>query len=206
MKNLQKGFAVTIIIAIVALLVIAIAGGIYFVSKGHQKSKENTGLENVAPGNDKDQKNVTNTDVSIKTNTAGDVCSQFPKESIASITGLDIVSAEIYQTNVSDSTGCRYFIRGKAYAPVLTISKYNTDVTTEKQKYGNHPLFKDWRVGTNSEIPMEHFITYNEVQQLSEIYLLPESNMYYKISLYSLNALKSSQIVNLAAKLAVQIK
>ena len=203
MKNKQSGFAIAIIIAIVALL--AIGGSVYFVSKG-QKSKENTSLEKVTPGNKDEQKNATDTDVSAKITTAGDICSQFPKESIASITGLDIVSAEVYQISDASGSGCRYYIRGTSYAPVLTIGKYNTDVTKEKQKYGNNALFADWRIGTDSRIPMSHFITYNEVQQLNDIYLLPESNMYYRISLYSLSTLKGYQMIDLAAKLAVQIK
>jgi len=203
MKNSQKkGFAITIIIAIVALL--AIGGGVYLGSKGPKNINNDNSNLNSASTTQTEVKD--NQPEATKNKTGLDISSQFPKESIASITGLNIVSAEAYQINDTEGSGCRYRYAEKNNKFVLiSISKYNTDVAKEKQKYGVHPLFKGWRISTNNEISMGHFITYNEVGQLSEIYLLPEPNVYYKLSLYALKALTGQQIVNLAAKLASQI-
>ena len=58
----------------------------------------------------------------------------------------------------------------------------------------------------DNEIPMDHFITYNEVQQLNDIYLIKGPSEFYRISLFSLSAVNSSKMKSLAIKVAEKIK
>jgi hypothetical protein len=183
--------------------VVLIAAGAFFVFK-------NSGKNNVANNSSSSEiasKGENNLKENANTNTGGsDICSTFSKESIASITGLDIVSAEIFSVEGSQNSNCRYYVRGKSYAPVLVIGKYESDPLAEKQKYANEKYFPGWRVLTDSRIAMDNFITYNEVQQLNDVYLITGTSEYYRVTLYSLSMLSGSQMINLASHVAEKIK
>jgi hypothetical protein len=52
---------------------------------------------------------------------------------------------------------------------------------------------------------MENFITYNEVQQLNDIYLITGTNEYYRITLHSLSMLNGAQMESLALQIVEKI-
>ena len=133
------------------------------------------------------------------------LCAIFTKESVASVTGLDIASTDIYTVEGSDNSNCRYFISTKKYAPIVSIGKYAGSADTEKKKYDDGKTFKGWKTGTDARIAMDHFITYNEGGKINDIFLLSGKNEYYKISLYSLNVIKDDQLIALASQVAKQI-
>ncbi len=190
-KNILISVSIIAVIIIVAVVV---------SSSTNKNTNDNLGSNGTVPGG---EDKVT---VGSNTNAGGsDICSVFPKEDVASITGLDIVSSEVFSVEGSENSNCRYYVRGKSYAAVLSIGKYEKDPSLERQKYADGVRFNGWRTGTNSQIPMEHFITYNEVQQLNDIYLINGANEYYRIALYSLSMVTSKQMVELALQVAQKI-
>jgi hypothetical protein len=137
--------------------------------------------------------------------TAEDLCAVFTKESIATITGLDISSTDLYSAEGSNNSNCRYFISSKKYAPIVSIGKYQGDASAEKKKYDDGKTFKGWKTGTDARITMDHFITYNEGGKINDIFLITGKNEYYRISLYSLNVIKDDQLISLASQIAQKI-
>ena len=133
------------------------------------------------------------------------LCAVFTKESVATVTGLDISSTDIYSAEGSDNSNCRYFISSKKYAPIVSIGKYVGSAVAEKAKYDDGKTFKGWKTGTDARITMDHFITYNEGGQINDIFLITGKNEYYRISLYSLNVVKDDQLIGLASQVAKQI-
>lgn len=139
-----------------------------------------------------------------KTNAEG-FCGVFTKEIVASATGLDITSAEAYTVEGMENVSCRYYVGGKKIAPVITIGKFKNDLEAVKKKYLEHPLFKGWKILENKEIAMKNFVTYNEVQQLNDIFLITGTNEYYRITLYSFDKIGSKQMVDLALQVEQKI-
>lgn len=136
---------------------------------------------------------------------AGGICEIFTKEFVASATGLDITSTENYTVEGMENVSCRYYTGGKKIAPVITIGKFKNDLEAVKKKYLEHPLFKGWRILENKEITMDNFVTYNEVQQLNDIFLITGTNEYYRITLYSFDKIGSKQMVDLALQVEQKI-
>jgi hypothetical protein len=189
------------IILIGAIIVVVAAVGVYLISDNSQKNVDDSSLANENGVENIEENNVADSNSIVK---SGSICDIFPKEWIASITGLNIVSAEDYSVGGSVNFNCRYYIKGKTYAPVLSISKYQADPVLAKAKYGSE-MYKGWRALTDSQITMDNFITYNEVQQLNDIYLISGSNEYYRITLYSLSLLNGQQMENLAIQVSQRI-
>jgi hypothetical protein len=133
------------------------------------------------------------------------LCGIFSKEFVAEATGLNITAAETYATEGVDSSNCRYYIDGKKIAPVITIGKFKNDLEKEKQKYLEHPLFKGWKILENKDIAMKNFVTYNEVGQLNDIFLITGINEYYRLTLYSFKDIGSNEMVSLALKVEKEI-
>jgi hypothetical protein len=136
---------------------------------------------------------------------AEDLCAVFTKESVATITGLDISSTDLYSDEGSNNSNCRYFISTKKYAPIVSIGKYAGDAAVEKAKYDDGKTFKGWKTGTDARITMDHFITYNEGGKINDIFLISGKNEYYRISLYSLNVINDDQLISLASQVAQKI-
>jgi hypothetical protein len=136
---------------------------------------------------------------------AGGLCGIFSKEFVASATGLNITAAETYATTGGDSSNCRYYIDGKKIAPVITIGKFKNDLEKEKQKYLEHPLFKGWRILKNDAISMDNLVTYNEVGQLNDIFLITAVDEYYRLTLYSFKNIGSNEMVTLALQVEKEI-
>ena len=132
-------------------------------------------------------------------------CGIFTKESVASATGLDITSAENYSVEGMENVSCRYYAGGKKIAPVITIGKFKNDLEAVKKKYLENPLFKGWKIIENKEIAMENFVTYNEVGQLTDIFLITGTNEYYRLTLYSFNTIGSKEMVTLALQVEKEI-
>jgi hypothetical protein len=137
--------------------------------------------------------------------TAQGICGIFTKEFVSAATGLNITTAETYAIDGVDSSNCRYYIDGKKIAPVITIGKFKNDLEKEKKKYLEHPLFKGWMIKNNKEIAMENFVTYNEVGQLNDIYMITGTNEYYRLTLYSFKTIGSNEMVTLALKVEEEI-
>jgi hypothetical protein len=190
------------IILIGAIMVVVAVVGVYLISGNNQKNVDDGSLANENGVENAEENNVADNNSIVK---SGSICDIFSKEWVASITGLDIVSADIFSVKGSENFNCRYYIKGKTYAPVLIIGKYQADAELERIKYADQKYFKGWRVLTDSQITMNHFITYNEVQQLNDIYLISNPNEYYRITLYSLSLLTGPQMKNLAIQVSQRI-
>lgn len=152
---------------------------------------------------DNSSKAVNNTS-GVKSS-AESVCTVFTKESIASVTGADIVSVDTYSAEGLENYNCRYYIRSKRYAPILSIGQYMGSAEVEKKKYEDEKSFKGWKTVTDKQITMDNFITYNEGGKMNDIFLIKGKNEYYRISLYSLNVIKDEQMINLASQVAQKI-
>lgn len=188
-----------IILAVVAG-VLVVGGILIFKSPSDDPSHGNSTTGGVAPG---DENLLTEDNNEILSD---NTCKAFSKEYVSTITGLNIVSTEAKSGDGAKNSVCYYYTEDKKYTPTLTIGKYENDVATEKQKYANEKYYPGWRIITNNKISMEHFITYNEVQQLNDIYLIKGTNEYYRITLYSLKMLKGSQMIELASQIEQKIK
>jgi hypothetical protein len=187
-----------IILAIV-IVVVVVGGILLFKGSSDDPSHGNSTTGGVVPG---DENLLTEENNEVLSDS---ICKAFSKEYVATNTGLNIVSTEVKSGEGAKDSVCYYYIEGKKYAPVLTIGKYENNVSTEKQKYADEKYYPGWRVLTDSRISMEHFITYNEVQQLNDIYLIKGKNEYYRITLYSLQMLRGSQMIELALQIASKI-
>lgn len=187
-----------IILAIV-IVVVVVGGILLFKGSSDDPSHGNSTTGGVVPG---DENLLTEENNEVLSD---NICKAFSKEYVATNTGLNIVSTEVKSGEGAKDSVCYYYIEGKKYAPVLTIGKYENNVSTEKQKYADEKYYPGWRVLTDSRISMEHFITYNEVQQLNDIYLIKGKNEYYRITLYSLQMLRGSQMIELALQIASKI-
>jgi hypothetical protein len=185
------------IILIGAIIVVVAVVGVYLISSNNQKDIDDSSLANENGIENTEENNVVDNNSMAK---SGSICDIFSKEWVASITGLDIVSAEVFSVSGKVNSSCRYYIKGKTYAPVLIIGKYQADAELERVKYADEKYYKGWRVLTDDRITMNHFITYNEVQQLNDIYLISGSNEYYRITLYSLSLLSDPQMKELAVQ------
>jgi len=190
------------IILAVVVVVLVVGGILIFKGPSDDPSHGNSTTGGVVPGDE----NKLTEDADDDTSLSDNICKAFSKEYVATITGLNIVSAEVKSGEGAKNSVCYYYVEGKSYAPVLTIGKYENDVATEKQKYANEKYYPGWRVLTDNRISIEHFITYNEVQQLNDIYLIKGTNEYYRTTLYSLQALRGGQMIELASQIESKIK
>ncbi len=188
------------IILVIVIVVLVIGAVLIFKNPNNDSSHGNSTTGGVAPG---DENLLTEDNNEVLSD---NICKAFSKEYVTTITGLNIVSTEVKSGEGAKNSVCYYYVEGKKYAPVLIIGKYENDVATEKQKYANEKYYPGWRVLIDSRISMEHFITYNEVQQLNDIYLIKGTNEYYRITLYSLQMLRGSQMIELASQIENKIK
>ncbi len=133
------------------------------------------------------------------------ICGIFTKDFVALATGLNITTAETYTIEGVESSNCRYYVDGKKIAPVITIGKFKNDLEKEKKKYLEHPLFKGWRVLKNDAISMDNLVTYNEVGQLSDIFLITGINEYYRLTLYSYTTIGIKEMLILASQVEKEI-
>jgi uncharacterized protein (UPF0333 family) len=188
-------------ILIVFVTAIIIVGGFYFIKNSNKSVVSNK------PAVDNDSVvNETTPKTENNNKDASSICDIFSKEEIASITGLNITSTKVFTMgeNIKNSN-CGYYINGSKVAAALSIGLYEGDASQEKVKYEDEKRFNGWRMGTDNRIPMEHFITYNEVQQLNDIYLIVGPDKFYRIALFSLSELESRQMIELAAQIATKI-
>jgi hypothetical protein len=190
------------IILTAAVVIVLAAGGFYLINNSSRKAGDNSAAGNKTENKTEDDRSsdaefIAQSDV---------ICDIFPKEKISSSTGLDIVFADVYSADGSENSNCRYYINnGKTDYPVLSIGAYKDDPVEAKAKYGNETSFKGWQAARDDRITMDNFITYNKAQQLNDIFLITGSNGYYRITLYSPDALKDSQMIDLAAQVSSKI-
>lgn len=187
-------------IILVGVIIIAfVAGGFYFKNNSQKTATETS---NVNENNTQTENQTENPQKEEST-----ICDTFPKEEISSITGLNITSSAVFSLkNAMENTSCGYYVDGRNVAYALSIGLYKGDISKQLERYNDPILFKGWRVLKDNMIPIDHFITYNEVQQLSDIYLIKGPNEFYRISLFSLSAVNSGKMKSLAIKVAEKIK
>lgn len=173
--------------------------GVIFFSGCGEKTEKGAGAEKATDV-------VTEKGSQATTTTAEGICGTFSKEFVASATGLNITASETYAIDGVESSNCRYYIDGKKIAPVITIGKFKNDLEKEKKKYTEHPLFKGWKMLKNDAISMDNLVTYNEVGQLNDIFLITGTNEYYRLTLYSFKTIGSNEMVTLALKVEKEIK
>lgn len=181
---------------LVGLVVIALAGGVFYISN---RPTENAVDSKPIVKEDLPQKEEVTTETTI--------CDQFPKEEIAAITGLNITSSTVFSLkNAMENTSCGYYIDGRNVAHALSIGLYKGDILKQIERYNDPIVFKGWKIISEKDISVSNYVTYNEVQQLNDIYLIKGPQEYYRISLFSLSAVKSGQMFDLALKVAEKIK
>ncbi|MDO9231450.1 MAG: hypothetical protein Q7U36_03180 [bacterium] len=181
----------------ITLVPLLFLGVIIFSGCGEKTEQVNNG--------EKATEVVADNNSPVTAKTAEGICGIFSKEFVASATGLNVTTAETYATEGVESSNCRYYIDGKKIAPVITIGKFKNDLEKEKKKYTEHPLFKGWRILKNDTIPMDNLVTYNEVGQLNDIFLITGTNEYYRLTLYSFKTIGSNEMITLALKAQKEI-
>lgn len=191
------------LVSLLCLITIALSacGGQTDQGKSEEKASGDVALEKVNNG---EQAEGVVSDNDSQTSAEG-LCGTFTKEFVALATGLNITAAETYSIEGVESSNCRYYVDGKKIAPVITIGKFKNDLEKEKKKYLEHPLFKGWKILGNKEIAMENFVTYNEVGQLNDVFLITGINEYYRLTLYSFSKIGSNEMITLALQAEKEI-
>jgi hypothetical protein len=190
------------IILTAAVVIVLAASGFYLINNYSRKAGDNS-----AAGNETENKTEDDRSSDAEFIAQSDIiCDIFPKEKIASSTGLDIVFADVYSAEGSENSNCRYYINnGKTDSLILSIGAYKDNPLTAKARYEDETSFKGWQAIKDDRITMDNFITYNKAQQLNDIFLITGSNGYYRITLYSPDTLKDSQMIDLAVQISSKI-
>jgi hypothetical protein len=187
-------------IIIIGVIIIVFVAGVFYFKNNSQKTVTETPA--VTENNTQTENQVENPSKKEPT-----ICDTFPKEEIAIITGLNITSSAVFSLkNAMENTSCGYYVDGKEVAHALSIGLFKGDLSKQLERYNDPIVFRDWRVLKDDVIPMDNFITYNEVSQLNDIYLIKGPSEFYRISLYSLSAVSSGKMKSLAIKVVEKIK
>ena len=149
------------------------------------------------------QKNATKTVLqNNQTTTKGisvgnDVCSEFPKEWVASALGKQIIKTEAKST--SGTHVCQYYTDENNF---VTLRLNNLSV--ENQKKGQITLGRT--ITTNPKIKMEHFVVLQDNGLINGIYLVINPNLFIAVDRTSTKAASEEEIVNFTVKVAERIQ
>jgi len=126
-----------------------------------------------------------------------DICGQFTSEFIGNLVGQKIVKAEA--SPIPSVYACHYFFNDKDY--VMLVLDY---LEAAKQKIGNE--FMGRKVETDSRIPMNNYVVYQEDGTINVIQLILADSKFISLNRSSSKVLGNEGMLNFAIKLAEAIK
>src|SRR3989344_2453240 len=109
-------------------------------------------------------------------NVGENICDEFSKEWVSSVTGKTITRVENLDSNV-----CQYYVDDNNF---ITLRLNNS--SAENHKKGQITLGRT--ITTNSEIQMEHFVVMQENGIINNIVLVLNPNLYLSVDRSSTNA------------------
>ena len=125
-----------------------------------------------------------------------DICSQFPKDLVASAIGKPVIKTE--SQSGGGSYTCQYFIDETHFASI-TLS----NLSVENQKKGAKMMKR--KLEEDSRIQMEHFLTVQEDGNINAIYLVLGSHQFLRIDRNSGKAIDNQTLIHIAIKVAENI-
>lgn len=141
--------------------------------------------------------NPTVLDKNIKTFTIGtDICGEFTKEWIQSVIGIPVIKTENFNTVTTDV--CNYFVSENSFVTI-----HHETLNVAKQKTGL--VFLDRVLKTDPRISMDHFIAWQQNDQINNIYLVLGTDEYISVSRSSTKAIDNEKSILLAIAVADHI-
>lgn len=126
-----------------------------------------------------------------------DVCTEFPKEWVASVINKPIIKINTFA--MKGTYKCTYFLDDKNFV-ALGFDELNF----ETQKRGQRELGKT--ITTNDKIPMSHFVALSSNNLIYDIILEITPNVFFSVNRYPENIISETEMVNFATKVAERIK
>ena len=134
--------------------------------------------------------NPTVLDKNIKTFTIGtDICGEFTKEWIQSVIGIPVIKTENFNTVTTDV--CNYFVSENSFVTI-----HHETLNVAKQRTGL--VFLDRVLKTDPRIGMDHFIAWQQNDQINNIYLVLGTDEYLTVSRSSTKAMDNEKNILLA--------
>ncbi len=165
------------------------------ILSGCNKATENKGGE--SQNQEQKQEQTKKGDIS------DDVCAEFSAELVGNAMGKEVVKTE--GPSMASFYNCRYYFnydeKTKKGDNIL-LNLENLDVARQKR---GHEIM-DRTITTNDKIKMEHFMAMQEDGQINSLYLVLGPNRFISINRSSFKAGTNEDIINLAEKLAEEIK
>lgn len=141
--------------------------------------------------------NPTVLDKNIKTFTIGtDICDEFTKEWIQSVIETQVIKTENFNTVTTDV--CNYFVSENSFVTI-----HHEALNVAKQKTGL--VFLDRVLKTDPRIGMDHFIAWQQNDQINNIYLVLGTDEYISVSRSSTKAIDNEKNILLAIAVADRI-
>ena len=139
----------------------------------------------------------TELDKNIRTFTIGtDICGEFTKEWIQSVIGIQVIKTENFNTVTTDV--CNYFVSENSFVTI-----HHETLNVAKQKQGLE--FLDRILKTDPRIRMDHFIAWQQNDQINNIYLVLGTDEYISVSRSSTKAIDNEKNILLAVAVAQRI-
>ncbi len=141
--------------------------------------------------------NPTELDKNIRTFTIGtDICDEFTKEWIQSVIGIQVIKTENFNTVTTDV--CNYFVSENSFVTI-----HHETLNVAKQRTGL--AFLDRVLKTDPRIGMDHFIAWQQNDQINNIYLVLGTDEYISVSRSSTKAIDNEKNIQLAIAVAGRI-
>jgi hypothetical protein len=128
-----------------------------------------------------------------------DTCEQFTVKFLEGITGKEILRTDPV---VPGGGVCQYFVSATNANTMFQIAVQFLSV--ENQRTGQESLGR--RVESNSRIPMDNFVVYQDDGKINAINLNINPNKFVSINRSSAKALTETEVLELAIKLAEKIR
>lgn len=126
-----------------------------------------------------------------------DLCGQFTQEFLENMLGQKL--AKIEPSVISGIYDCRYYLNDKDYF-WLNLDYLNVDNQKKKHEMMNR------KVEANPKIPMQNMVVWQGDGLINEIYLVLAPEKFISINRSSTAVLDDERTLNLAVKLAKEIK
>jgi len=127
-----------------------------------------------------------------------DVCTEFPKEWVASTINKSITKTKEF--SMEGTYKCTYFVNDDNNFVTLGFDELNF----ETQKRGQSELGKT--ITTNDKIPMNHFVALSSNNLIYDIILEITPDLFFSVDRYPQKLISEDEMINLAVKVAERIK
>jgi hypothetical protein len=126
---------------------------------------------------------------------SNDICAQFPKEWVESVTGKTIIKAVPSGTKGIATYPCDYYVNETNF-----ISIDVNDFNVETQKKGRLQMGDTLK--TDPRIKMEHFIVFEQDGLINSIFLILNPNRFVTVDRFYGKVFDNEEVVAFAAKVA----